>query len=111
MAYKTGTSGTPEVVVPGSLIISIPNFRADFISYPNNRPLKKPDLTANEIKDKAKKAGETEILNFLNRNIQNEEDKETKVPDSIHDIVQCSNYNQRRQINRIKAWINYLRYK
>ena len=72
------------------------------------RPLKKPDLTANQIKDKAKKEGETEILNFLNRNIANEEDKETRVPDSIHDIVKTSNYNQRRQINRVRAWINEL---
>ena len=69
------------------------------------RPLKKPKLTANQVKDRAKDVGKVDILNFLNRDIQDEDQKEREVPDSIHQILGVSNFNMRRQINRLKGWI------
>ena len=70
-----------------------------------SRPLKKPELTAKQVKEKAKETGAPEILAYMNRNVKDGDQMHTRVPDSIHQLLKTSHYNMNRQINRLKAWI------
>ena len=72
----------------------------------SERPLPKPLLKASLVQQQALRDSTEVILEHINRNEPDEQKKRKTLPDSVHLLLGASDYNMRRQINRMKAWIH-----
>ena len=67
-----------------------------------NRPLLKPHLSCKLVKQTARDQSQNLVLNYCNKDVNDESQKITKLPHTVHTLFKTSHYNMNRQINRYK---------